>query len=116
MIKSASSYCDMEGDLESWPLVDLWLWLSRAGRSAGIRVESAGANGWIFMRRGQIASCDARGRLGAPALGTLLQQRQGTFRVSSQLAKLGRPNIFETTEKLLLELSIARDERVRMVA
>ena len=49
---------EMAGNLESWPLADVLMWLHRARRSALVRVGSGLVRGKIYVRYGHVFRCD----------------------------------------------------------
>jgi len=100
----------MEGDLETFPLLDMLFWLHQTERSAVMRVTTNGRPAWIFFRRGQLYRCEWRTLRGVPALFALVLAETGSFWLSKRLLIEGSANIDVPTEELLFKCAILIDE------
>ncbi len=100
----------MVGDVDSWPVVDLLLWLNKAGRSGMIRVGEGLEAGVAFFANGFLFRCEYDGLRGTQAVAAMLAINSGTFRVIQRDVPRPRPNVHQDTEELIMSLVIASDE------
>ena len=106
----------MVGNLETWPLMDLLLWLNKTGRSAMVRVGAGLDAGVIFFHKGHLFRCEWGPHTGEQALWGLLHVNRGIFSLIQRDVPTPRPNIHHPTEQLLLHYAVARDEQGRATA
>ena len=99
------------GQLETWPLQDLLLWLNKTGRSAMVRIGAGLEAGVIFVRNGHVFRCELGALQGERALFTLLGVTQGVFSLIQRDLPLPQANVFHPTEHLLLQYAVALDHR-----
>ena len=99
------------GQLETWPLSDLLLWISKTGRSAMVRVGVGLEAGVMFFHSGHCFRCEWGSLRGEEAFHALLDLRQGLFSLIQRDVPAPRPNISTPTEHLLLQHAVAQDER-----
>lgn len=102
----------MVGNLETWPLSDLTMWLNNSGRTAMIRIGADLNAGILFFHAGQLTRAEWGQLHGEHAVYALLNVRQGLFTVI-QRKMTANPNITISTEQLLLQHAVARDELQR---
>lgn len=100
----------MEGDLESFPVLDLLQWLHESHRSVVMRVDANGRSGWIFFNKGKLFRAEWGGTTGRDALAQLVQLQRGSFWLNKYLLTSGRQNVHTPTAELLLELALLKDE------
>lgn len=101
------------GDLETWPLAELLLWLHQTGRTAMVRVGTGLRAGVLFFRSGQLFRCEWGPLAGEDALVALLDAAQGTFQLIQRDIPEARPNIGRPTAEVLFQCAVATDERSR---
>lgn len=104
------------GQLETWPLSDVLLWLNKTGRSAMVRIGTGLEAGVIFFHNGHMYRCEWGSLAGERALWALLDVTAGVFTMIQRDLPQPRPNLFIPTEQLLLQFAIARDERTMMAS
>jgi hypothetical protein len=98
------------GELSSYSLADVLLWLHRIGRSAVVQIGSGVLRGAVALRDGNIIRCEYGESRGELALGALLTVNAGSFTVAP-LAQAPEPNVFGATEALILRWALAKDLR-----
>ena len=99
----------MEGDLETFPVLDMFVWLHQGAQTALMRVDAGGAPGWAFFQRGQLFRCEWRGLKGREAVFALTQAQNGRFWLSKRLLRAGHANVDTPTSELLLECAMVID-------
>jgi len=101
------------GTLSAWPLTELLLWLHQGERTAMLRVGMGLDAGIVFFRGGQLYRCEWGKEGGEQALIGLLGLSDGSFTLIQRAIPDVRPNIQRSTAELLLQCSVALDERRR---
>ena len=99
------------GDLESWPLADLLMWLHRTGHTAVVQIGAGFVRGEVFLEKGELRACRWGETEGELALGALLTMTRGGFRVLKTGGNERRPNIFEGTEAVIMRWAVKHDEQ-----
>jgi hypothetical protein len=100
----------MMGDLETWPLTDLLVWLHQSRRTAVVRLGSGPDAGAIFMQDGELLRCEWHHLRGEEALIGLMGMKRGSFALVQRAVPEVQPNIRRSTPELLLQCTIALDE------
>lgn len=103
----------LAGRLEDWPLPDLLHWLHQSGRTAMLRIGDGLDSGVIFFRDGDLYRCELARFGGESALVELLARKAGRFCLIQRQVPEPRRNIQLPTRQLLLQCTVALDERVR---
>ncbi len=101
------------GSLTSWPLAEVLLWMHQSRRTGMIRIGTGLDAGVLFFRDGHLLRCEWRSAAGEEALIGLLSLTDGHFSLMQRAVPDVRPNIFRPTAELLLQCTIALDERQR---
>jgi len=102
----------MMGNLETWPLSEILLWLNKTGRTAMVRVGVGLDAGIIFVSNGFAYRCEWGPYMGQQALFGLLCLERGFFFLIQRDVPQPRQNVFVPTEHLLLQFAVAQDERM----
>lgn len=101
------------GNLETWPLAELLLWLHQSGRTAMVRLGSSLDGGVLFFRGGRLVRCEWGSLYGEQALVALMSLKQGTFQLIQRDIPDARPNIARPTPEVLFQCAVAADEQAR---
>ena len=117
MTTTASTTTDFDttliGQLETWPLPDVLVWLNQTRRTAMLRVGIGLSAGVIFFEDGHLYRAEWGELAGEHALLALFGLQGGSFALIQREIPCPRPNIFRQTPELLLQCAIALDEMRR---
>ncbi len=102
------------GMIETWPLVDLLVWLHQSRRTAMVRVGDGFDAGVIFLQDGELARCEWQKQRGEDALVSLLTKKRGSFALIQRAVPEIKPNIRTPTAELLLQCTMGLDENRRL--
>ncbi|MEK7705325.1 MAG: DUF4388 domain-containing protein [Myxococcota bacterium] len=101
------------GDLGTWPLGELLLWLHQTQRTAMVRLGNGLRGGVLFFKHGCLVRCEWGQLGGEEALIGLMGVTQGTFQLIQRDIPDARPNIGRSTPEVLFQCAVAADERAR---
>ncbi len=99
----------MIGDLETWPLAEILLWLHRTGRTAVVQMGTDSVRGIICFNDGCLFHCQwgqARGEL---ALGALLTMTRGFVHLDESDGQQPNSNIQGATDEVIKRWTVAHD-------
>ena len=104
------------GNLETWPLAELVLWLHQTGRTAMVRVGGGLDAGVLFFKEGRLFRAEWGKMAGEEAFHALLNVGVGSFQLIQREVPDARPNIRRPTAELLFETAVRVDEDARAQA
>ena len=118
MTQQAQSETCLVGQLETWNLAEVLMWLHENQRTAMVRVGIGLEAGVLFVSHGQLYRAEWGRFFGEQALYGLLSLPSGSFSLIQRDVPTPRPNINTPTPQLLLQCVVALDEsrRARGVA
>ncbi len=109
--EAANSLDSVRGDLATWPLADLLMWLHKTGRSAMLRIGEGLDAGVLFVLNGYLFRVEYANSTGEDALWLLMQLEHASFSLIQRDVPRPQPNVFLPTEQLLLQFSVSIDEQ-----
>lgn len=98
------------GQLDTWPLEEILLWLYKSERSAVLRVGTGREHAMLLVRAGQLSRVEWGARMGEDALIALFGMAAGAFNLMLRQPPDARPNILRPMPELLLQMSLAYDD------
>lgn len=101
------------GQLQTWPLADILLWLHQSNRSAILRVGSGPIHAMIFVEGGCLRRVEYGQVSGDQALFELLSLADAPFNLMLREPPEVRANVRRPLPELLLQCVVAGDERRR---
>lgn len=104
------------GDLQTWPLAELLLWLHQTRRTAMLRIGGGLDGGVIFLKHGYLYRCEWGRSRGEQALVALMRVREGAFSLVQRSFPEPAANIRKPTAELLLQCALVLDHDNRRVA
>ena len=99
------------GQLETWPLEEILLWLYESERSAVLRIGTGREHAMLMVRKGHLWRVEWGARGGEDALIALFGLSAGAFNLMLREPPDARANIKRPTPELLLQCTLAYDER-----
>jgi hypothetical protein len=99
------------GQLETWPLEEILLWLYQSERSAVLRIGTGREHAMLLVRAGQLSRVEWGARMGEDALIALFGIPAGAFNLMLRQPPDARPNILRPMPELLLQVALAYDDR-----
>jgi hypothetical protein len=104
------------GQLETWPLEEILLWLYQSERSAVLRVSTGREHAMLLVRGGHLSRVEWGTRMGEDALIALFGIPAGAFNLMLREPPDARANVLRPTPELLLQCTFAYDERALTTA
>ncbi len=91
----------LTGDVSSWSVQDIVLWLHRGGRSGMLRIGEGLDAGVIFFAAGFLFRVEWGGLAGEEALAKMIAVDSGAYHLILRDIPRPEPNIHQNTESLL---------------
>ncbi|MBC7792343.1 MAG: DUF4388 domain-containing protein [Clostridia bacterium] len=95
------------GQLETWPLDEILLWLYESERSAVLRIGTGREHAMLLVRAGRISRVEWGNRTGEDALIALFGSPAGTFNLMLREPPDAHANVHHQTPELLLQCTLA---------
>src|SRR4051812_6111270 len=91
------------GQLETWPLEEILLWLYESERSAVLRIGTGREHAMLLVRGGHLSRVEWGARSGEAALIALFGMPAGAFNLMLREPPDARANVQRPTPELLLQ-------------